>query len=72
MTKSLTLYICGVDWQHELGEASDGTRVYPSLEAIQHHRTCVKQCGVVRVTAVVQEAEWVMPQNFRKRKEEGK
>ena len=54
-------YMCRIDWEYELGAASDGDRVYPSLKALQHHRKCVSECGIVevavRLVRVVEEGE---------------
>ena len=43
-------YMCKIDWDHEIGTAHDGNRVYPSLEALQVHHTSWKDCGVVKVS----------------------
>lgn len=64
--KTLTLYMCGVDWQHEADAVTSGTSVYPSRKAILRHRTCVKDCGIVAVK--VQLSRWVQKQNFRKQR----
>lgn len=42
-------FLCGVDWQHELGSAIDGTTLYPNLEWLKKFRPCVKGCGIVQV-----------------------
>ena len=42
-------YMCLVDWEYEIGHASDGNRVYPSLHALQEHHDCWAECGVVEV-----------------------
>jgi hypothetical protein len=62
--EQLELFLCGVDWQHELGEASGGTRFYGSLADIERHRGCVTECGVVKVTASFSDVTWVKPQDF--------
>lgn len=62
--KKMTLYLCGVDWQHELGEAADGTKVYPSLQALKKYRTCWDECGVVKVSVTFEDIEWVEPQDL--------
>ena len=52
MTKK-TLYMCQTDFECELGAASDGVRVYPSIEALQKHQTCTLDgngCGIVAVS----------------------
>ena len=42
-------YMCGVDWDYELGESSDGTKVYPDIECLKADRGCNEKCGVVEV-----------------------
>jgi hypothetical protein len=42
-------YMCATDWDHELGEASGGTRVFSSTEDLKKYKTCFKECGIVEV-----------------------
>jgi hypothetical protein len=42
-------YMCRTDFEHELGYASGGVRVHPSVEDIKHCRKCVGGCGIVEV-----------------------
>lgn len=42
-------YMCKTDFDHELGYASGGNVVYPSLEDLKNRRTCWSGCGVVKV-----------------------
>lgn len=65
--KMVVGFMCGVDWQHELGEACGGNVVYPSIANLRHHRECAHECGVVKVS--VELIEWVVPQNFEKYRE---
>lgn len=60
------MYACGVDWQHELGDAIDGTTFYPSLEWIKKLRSCVSGCGVVRVQVTAELLNWAEPQDLGK------
>lgn len=55
-------FMCGVDWQHELGAADDGTRVYPSEGSLRDHLKCADECGVVEVE--VRFVRWVQEQNL--------
>ena len=57
-------YMCGVDWQHELGHAMGGNVVYPSVEDLKANRKCVRSCGIVKVE--VKLVEWVQDQDFSK------
>lgn len=42
-------FMCATDFNHELGHASDGVRVFPSEKALRHHLSCADECGVVEV-----------------------
>lgn len=42
-------YMCMIDYEEELGHASDGVRVYPSLNALKEHHICWEECGIVEV-----------------------
>jgi hypothetical protein len=39
--RSIKVFVCGVDYQHEIGQAADGNKVFPSIGAIQKHMSCV-------------------------------
>lgn len=60
------VYVCGVDWQHEIGEemAKPDVVVYPSVESLKKHRTCWKECGIVELEITV--SKWVEPQDLFK------
>lgn len=60
--KEVTVYLDGVDFQHEIGEASDGNKVYPSIKDLQSHNSCWESCGIVKVKLVFE--EWAVAQNF--------
>jgi len=65
-----TMYMCGVDWQHELCEAPDlegKAPLYTSVEELKRLRTCWEECGIVEVEVKV--TQWVQKQNFFKSKE---
>lgn len=59
---SKTVYLDGVDWQYEVGEAYGGNLVHPSLKDTEESHPCVQQCGVVECDLVFN--RWVKPQNF--------
>lgn len=42
-------YMCKTDFDHELGVASDGNKVFPSIETLRKHLRCVDECGIVKV-----------------------
>jgi len=56
------VYMCGVDWQHEIGAAMGGNTVHPSVEDLKKHRKCWKSCGIVEIE--VKFVKWVEPQDF--------
>lgn len=57
---SITAYMCLTDFECELGAASGGNRVHPSIEDLKASRQCVESCGIVEVrvyaTKIVKEA----------------
>ena len=60
-----TLYSCGVDWQHEIGEASDlegKMPLYSSIKALKKARQCWEECGIVELELKLK--TWVEPQNL--------
>lgn len=62
-----TVYTCGVDWQHEVGEAPDlegKMPFYSSVEELKSKRPCWESCGIVELKIV--EISWVAPQDFRR------
>lgn len=65
-------YACGVDWQHEIGEAPDlegKMPLYSSIEELKKEKTCWKACGIVKLKVELE--EWVEEQNlFTKEKDE--
>lgn len=55
-------YMCGVDWQHEIGMAAGGNSVYASPEDCAKNEKCTDACGLVEVK--VRFSRWVKPQDF--------
>ncbi|AAW59789.1 hypothetical protein GOX2725 (plasmid) [Gluconobacter oxydans 621H] len=57
-----TGYMCKTDYDHELGEATGGVRVYASLADLKAAQPCVETCGIVQVgirfLKLVQNANW--------------
>jgi hypothetical protein len=41
-------YMCEIDFDHELGAASDGSRVFPSVADLVREHACA-DCGIVKV-----------------------
>lgn len=46
---SIIGYMCLTDFECELGGASDGNHVYPSLSSLLADRRCAIECGVAEV-----------------------
>ena len=42
-------YMDKVDFDHELGAASGGNKVYSSVDDLKHQKPCTKDCGIVKV-----------------------
>lgn len=61
----MKVYLCGVSYQHELGEAADGVTVYPSMPSIKKYDTCSNSgCGIVECE--IKFNRWVEEQDFEK------
>lgn len=43
------LYMCKTDFDYELGQVFEGTKIYRSVKALEYDRPCVSECGVVMV-----------------------
>jgi len=51
-----TGFMCMTDFDHELGDAAGGNRVYPSVEDLQANKICCTDkhtCGIVEVEVKV-------------------
>jgi len=62
-TVTIKMYMCGVDWVHELGGSGD-TLLYESLDVLRKTRGCTKTCGIVELDATLKFSRWVDPQDF--------
>lgn len=61
------MYACGVDWQHEIGEASDlegKQTMYSSIEELKAKSPCWDSCGIVEIKLGL--VRWVHPQDLWK------
>lgn len=61
--KKVTCYMDAVDWDHELGEAAGGTKLYASLEDMINENGCTESCGAVKVEVV--KIEQVLPTTLK-------
>lgn len=55
------MYMCAVDWAHELGQVSS-TDLYSSVELLRKHRSCVDECGIVMVEVTFN--KWIQQGKF--------
>ena len=55
-------YMCKVDYELELGAASGGNVVYPSINDLKERRKCVEGCGIVKVAVSL--VEVVQEENY--------
>lgn len=55
MKKSRIAYACKIDFDWELGEALGGSVLYPSIEDLKEHHSCVEDCGIVKVKVSLEE-----------------
>lgn len=46
---SVVGFMCRTDWECEIGMASGGNVIYPSVSNIKDVRRCVTGCGIVEV-----------------------
>lgn len=47
-------YMCLTDFECELGLASGGNVIHPSVEDLKRRRTCVESCGIAEVKVTLQ------------------
>jgi hypothetical protein len=66
----MKLYLCGVSFQHELGECSD-IHFYDSLDELKQKSKCYAECGVVELDVddkndpeTYNSFKWVVKQNL--------
>ena len=65
---SKKVYCCGVDWQHEIGEAMDlegSMPLYSNVEELKAKRTCWDSCGIVELDLTL--VKWVQPQDLARK-----
>jgi hypothetical protein len=66
MAESKSLYVCGVDWQHEIGNVKGWSGpVYGSVEECKKFSKCWEQCGIVEVQMTL--VKWHEPQDLFKK-----
>lgn len=60
--KTIKVYICGIDLDHEIGEVMNGTQVYPTVAALKKERMCWRECGIAELEVKVK--KWVHEPEF--------
>ena len=45
----ITVFMDKVDFDHEVGRAMRGNKVFPSQEDLEKNKPCTKYCGIVEV-----------------------
>jgi hypothetical protein len=56
------LYLCGIDYQHELGECD--VKVFESVERLKQMQPCWEQCGIVELQIAIRKVTWIEEQNL--------
>jgi len=47
--------MCGVSFQHDFcDDNAHHVELYGSISALKHHKTCFKECGIVKVTVTLE------------------
>jgi hypothetical protein len=60
--RKVTVFLDGVDWQYEVGSASDGNTIYPDIECLKEYGPCWEGCGIVECEIVFK--KWVVEHNW--------
>lgn len=60
-SKTVKVYMCGIAWNWEVGEAYGGNTVYPSVEALKEAHD-FEHCGVVECEIKLK--KWIEPYNW--------
>jgi hypothetical protein len=55
-------YMCAIDFDHELGAAMGGSRIWPDVEDLKRNHPCADECGIVEVKIV--RTKIVQPSNY--------
>lgn len=42
-------YMCLIDWKYEAGNNMLGNRIFYSIDSVKEFRSCVEDCGIVKV-----------------------
>lgn len=47
--RRVRVFMDKTDWDHEVGEAAGGNKVYASVDDLRESEKCVDECGIVEV-----------------------
>ena len=60
----MKVYICGISYRHEIGEAADGNKIYYSVKSFRKYSGCDGNgCGIVELELNVDNKVWIEPEN---------
>lgn len=59
-----------VDFDYEVGNDVQGTKIYPSVKSLVENRRCVGECGIVKIKVELEEV--LLTTEYRLSKEEQK
>ena len=62
--KKVKVFIDGIDWQYEIGEAADGNKVYPDVDCLKAENRCWEGCGIVECELIFK--KWVVEHDWNK------
>ena len=62
--KKVKVYLDGVDFEHEIGHAADGNKVYPSVVDLKEYNRCWEGCGIVECELVFK--KWIVEHDWKK------
>lgn len=58
----MKLYVCGVDWEHEINHVPHRVGFFKTIIALKRAKKCWRRCGIVELS--VKESKWVVKQNL--------
>lgn len=61
--KKKIAYMCGVAWQHDVGQGSGYIKIFATAEECEKGMKCAKSCGIVQVE--IREVRWPKKQDLK-------
>jgi len=60
----MKVYVCGIAYRHEIGEAADGNRIYYTPRSFEKYSGCEGHgCGMVELELDMDNPVWIEPEN---------